>query len=685
MVFVYPVFFIAMALLAIPVIIHLFNFRRYKKLPFSNVRFLAAIRSETQSRNKIRHWIILALRMLAIASLVAAFAYPVGKAQEAGAAIRRYILVYVDNSFSMQQGSGQANLLAQARARAIDISDTYNENDAFQLLTNDFDFSHKRWVNRSDFRRLVDNVSFSPATRDLKDIDSRIQEAMSRAEGSARNAYLISDFQQAEGRYLEGKSPKPDYGYNLWPLRAEQTSNVYIDSVWTDIPVFQQGQTINLKVRIRGVNNEQRKAAPLRLTVNGEKRPPVAYDLQANEATVVDIPLHLSTGGNYAIAAEVDDMPVIFDNVYYISFPVNASVKVLLIGEGQSARAIERAMRVEPAFRLTRKSESGASAEQLDDFDFIILSEPNGISPGLAAHLGDFARDRGNILIVPSANESAVRNYSDFLAGVGGSSYGSASRVEVGITAPRGDNPFFAGVFEKTGEQMAMPQVKQYYPLAGAGLGAIELLKLANGDAFMTAESKGAGYIINVAVPFSEDWSSLPSNSLFVPVIYKSAFFKPAPSALSRTIGKDNYITLNDKLKDAENLYYIVRDSFRVQPPQRVQQGRLSLFVENLIPTAGIYQVTAGKDESTGAQYAFNYDRSESAMRFASEAALKNLAAEKGGEVIAGTSGEKGRSVLAIHKEGPPIWKYFIWLALAAIILESLLLAAERRLTSRAK
>ncbi|MBK8471991.1 MAG: BatA domain-containing protein [Sphingobacteriales bacterium] len=74
--FLFPAFLAAMAALAIPIIIHLFYFRRFKKIYFSNVKFLREIKEERASRNKLKHYLVLLARLLAVALLVLAFAQP---------------------------------------------------------------------------------------------------------------------------------------------------------------------------------------------------------------------------------------------------------------------------------------------------------------------------------------------------------------------------------------------------------------------------------------------------------------------------------------------------------------------------------------------------------------------------------------------------------------------------------
>src|SRR5476651_564200 len=96
--FLYPAFLFALSALAIPVLIHLFNFRRYQKVYFSNVQFLKEVQEQQSSRKNLKERLILAARLMALAFLVLAFAKPYipGK-NAANAGKQQAVSIFVDN------------------------------------------------------------------------------------------------------------------------------------------------------------------------------------------------------------------------------------------------------------------------------------------------------------------------------------------------------------------------------------------------------------------------------------------------------------------------------------------------------------------------------------------------------------------------------------------------------------
>src|ERR1700749_1136274 len=177
--FLYPAFLFTLISLAIPVLIHLFNFRRYQKVYFSNVQFLKDIQEQQSSRKNLKERLILAARLLALTFLVLAFAKPYipGK-NSANAGKQQAVSIFVDNSYSMQTLNSEGSLLDEAKRRAKEIASAYSINDSFQLLTQDFEGKHQRLLSRDEFNDAVDVIKISPQSRSLQQIVSRQQSLL---------------------------------------------------------------------------------------------------------------------------------------------------------------------------------------------------------------------------------------------------------------------------------------------------------------------------------------------------------------------------------------------------------------------------------------------------------------------------------------------------------------------------
>ena len=185
--FANPSFLFGLAAIAIPIIIHLFNFRRFRKVFFTNVKFIEELKQQTRQQSQLRHLLVLLMRILAIAALVLAFAQPFIPVNEdqANRKATNAVSIYVDNSFSMEAESPEGSLLNQALNKARETAAAYESSDQFQLLTNDFEGRHQRFVSREDFLELLNEVELSPVTRAVSEVYKRQSELLnSEVRGS---------------------------------------------------------------------------------------------------------------------------------------------------------------------------------------------------------------------------------------------------------------------------------------------------------------------------------------------------------------------------------------------------------------------------------------------------------------------------------------------------------------------
>jgi len=114
--FLYPLFLFALLAVSIPLIIHFFNFKRYKTVYFSNVNFLKAVKKDARKKSQLKQILILIFRILAISFLVFTFSQPYIPLTDRGKQrARQAVAMYIDNSFSMRLEGEKGILLEQAR------------------------------------------------------------------------------------------------------------------------------------------------------------------------------------------------------------------------------------------------------------------------------------------------------------------------------------------------------------------------------------------------------------------------------------------------------------------------------------------------------------------------------------------------------------------------------------------
>ena len=175
MTFVHPLFLWALAVVAVPIIIHLFNFRKYKKVYFTNVKFLRELQQESKSKSRLKELLILAARCLSLAALVLAFCQPFSPnknnaIKQAGATA---LSLYVDNSFSMQMVEKQGPLFEIAKTRAKEVVKAYSNADRFQIISNDFEGKHQRFYSKEDALNVIEALKITASPRFLSEVINR--------------------------------------------------------------------------------------------------------------------------------------------------------------------------------------------------------------------------------------------------------------------------------------------------------------------------------------------------------------------------------------------------------------------------------------------------------------------------------------------------------------------------------
>ena len=158
-----------------------------------------------------------------------AFAQPfiaASKAQSASG--KNYISIFIDNSFSMNRLSENFTLLDKAKQLAVEIAKNFDEQDRFQLLTNNFSGSENRLLSKDELLAAIDEVSFSSSSKSIDAIAKRQSEVLALEGSSKKTAFLISDFQQS----MLGNGAFQDsmFTLNLVPLEALTSSNIAIDT-----------------------------------------------------------------------------------------------------------------------------------------------------------------------------------------------------------------------------------------------------------------------------------------------------------------------------------------------------------------------------------------------------------------------------------------------------------------------
>ncbi len=680
--FTYPVFLFALSAIAIPIIIHLFNFRKFKTVYFSNVRFLKEVKQETQAKSKLKHLLVLAARILFITFLVLAFAQPfIPVAHKKISTGDKAISIFIDNSFSMDAINKNGTLLDEAKKRALEIVAAYKPTDRFQLLTNDFEGKHQRLVNKEEFVELLDEIKITPATRSLSAITSRAFDVLQQNGNKNKTAFILSDFQKSNTNLPQVKNDT-SIRVNLIPLTATEKSNVYIDTCWFETPVRQFNQVEKLHVRIKNVSDKVIENNPIKLFINNIQKTPASFNVDKESQTEVILSFASKETGIQHCRIELNDYPVTFDDKFYFSYEVAKNIPVLCINAAGTVSTeslyLKKLFGGDSLFIFKNAAEDKLDYSTLSTNKLIILNELKTVSSGLSQELKRFMENGGSVLVFPAA-QSDLNSYKDFLTAARANYFEKLDTANTKVDKINLDNEIYKDVFEKktfSATNLDLPKVSAHYVISKATRSNEEyLLKLQNGDVFLAKYSVGKGKLYLSAAALSDDFSNFAKHAVFVPTMYKIGMYSLNATPLFYTIGNEDAIETNNMLT-GENVYHIkgINNNFDIIPEHKVVDSHTEIMVHNQVTEAGNYNVYADKDLIMGVSY--NFNRSESDLTCYTSDQLKEQV-EKNNYTnfnILNSSEQSITNTLAEIDQGKKLWKLCLILALLFLAIEIALL-----------
>ena len=665
--FLYPSFLWALGLVAVPVIIHLFHFRRFKKVYFSNVRFLQEVKEESSMRSRLRNLLVLLFRCLAVIALVVAFAQPFLPVEDGVISGQKAVSVYLDNSFSMAAESERAPLLQLAKDRARDIVSAYGPEDRFQLLSNGFNGRNQRLVGHEEALDAIEEIQIGPESRRLSQVLSRQISALNTGNLDNRLVYQISDFQR---NITDLSAPDTSVSLSLVPLRALRERNVAIDSAWFDAPVAQLNQNNLLLVRVRNFGDADVDNVRLSSRYLGQNKPEGTLRIPASGTVIDSIYLNITQPGTGSARLAITDYPVEFDDTYDLTFRTVDRIQVLHIDGGtEQDRNLAAALQLE-VFAAERVSAQNIDYGGLGSYDLLIVTDLPSVGSGLGEQLRQYVSNGGNLLVFPPAGAD-VADYNRFLTALPADELDGFQEGTREVSSLNDEEFIFSDVFENRQAALNLPVTQGNFGLGRYGSRRQQpLLTYRDGSTALAKYVIGEGNFYLSTAPLGAQFSNLSLNAeVFIPMLYKMGISSGRRRPLAYTIGRDEVIETSRRQSSSDIVYKLRGPGGEFIPQQRTLGNRVALTLGGQVPEAGVYDLLIG--DKTVDAFAFNYDRRESDLTYLTE---EELAAIPGLTVLNAESQTALLNGIRERNEGRPLWTYFIWATLIFLLIEAVLL-----------
>ena len=637
--FVYPGMLWALFLLIIPVIIHLFQLRKFQKEAFTNVALLKKIEVQTRKSSRLKKWLVFSARMLAATAVIIAFAQPFYAHKEV-VTEKSELVIYLDNSFSMQARGSNGALLKKA---VQDIIENIPEDMLFTLFTNDKMF--KKTTVKAIRNELL-ALEYSPGQYAVNEAVLKGNAAFTDKNTAGNILILLSDFQRQNNNIDFRKDSLSTISFVK--LSPQNTYNISIDSLYisgktpngfTLTAKLGQQENTDINIPVSLFNNEVLTA-----------KTSAAFEASRSSDVSFDMPSEMLITGKLSIEEENG---LLFDNTLHFTINQQEKINVLAVSEADNS-FLER-IYTEAEFNLISVALDALDYNLIASQNVIVLNELKTIPNALGTTLQSFAAKGGSIVVIPSEDIS-YSSYNQLLKILNVGSLSNALAGEKKIIAIAYSHPVFENVFEKQVQNFQYPDVKSFYPFTGT---ASAVLQLENNAPFLV--EKNNSYIFTTALNANN--SNFKNSPLIVPLFYNIGKNSIRLPELYYTIGRQNQFDVKTKLQK-DDIISLSNAVTSFIPQQQAFDNKVALITSENPAIAGAYTISSG--ENTISHVSFNYNRNESALHYHNIDSLQNISVYNSiPQLFTKIKNENNSTAL---------WKWFAIFALAMLITELLLL-----------
>ena len=632
--FKHPEILYFLFLLIVPILVHLFQLRRFKTSYFTNVRFLKELAIQTRKSSKIKKRLLLATRLLLLTCAIIAFAQPFFEAKDSKNASNEMYIV-LDNSFSMQAKGKKGELLKRA---VQELLENTPETAQFSLLTN----TENYWnTDIKSSKSSLQNLKYSASPFELSSILAKIKAHKSAHK---KDIVIITDavgLKEKDVNNIDFEE-KP---YFIIP-EAEQKNNVSIDSVYIN-------QTLENFYEI-GVS----------LSAYGDDFSPISTALYNQNKLIAKTIINFDAKKkkiNFTIPKEafhgyvsIEDNGLTYDNKLYFSISKNKKTNVISIGEPEKSNFLSR-IYTPTEFNYNNYSISSLDYNSLEKQNTIILNELIEIPQALQTTLKSFVSKGGNLVIIPS-EKTSISNFNDFLGNFGKIQFNYLKTESKLITKINFDHPLFSGVFENKITNFQYPKTNSSFAVSSP---YPAVLSFEDQSPFVTAIQNSVSGVTLFSAPINSVNSNFQQSPLIVPLFYKIATNNQKTGVNALTIGNNQPYFVDVLLtKDAILEVKGTEDSFI--PIQQILNNKVKLTFNDFPETAGNYGIFDKKEWVEN--LSFNYKRTESDLSQVNTNVVSDFKTADTISTIFNT--------LQTERTDSQIWKWFAIFALLFLALE---------------
>jgi len=492
MIFLNPAILFGLLAASIPVIIHLFNLRKLKKIEFSTLTFLKELQKNKIRKIKLKQWILLALRVLIILFVVMAFARPALQSLQIGgttSAAKTTAIFILDDTFSMSVVDQKGSYFNQSKEIIKQVLSQLQEGDEVGLILVSTPKSENILTsNLSEFVKNIDQLDLSFASGDLNSTITKAAQLISESKNFNKEIYVLSDFQKnkiTKKNLNNDLSELLNEGIRLYSfdLSDKDVFNLSVDELKINNQIFEKDKPVSFSITISNNSKQDVSNAVVSLFINDERASQKSFDVSAGQSTIVEIEATPKTNGFIDVVAEIETDEIEQDNKRFASLFIPEKISVGLFAENQNDLTyVDLALQTaeQEKYQIERKSLNQLTSQQLNKYQTIIISA-NTIASGIE-QVKNFVQNSDGVILFPSSNQDAARLnqlYSQLGLRISSSFIGKVNSIDLKIKFDKTDfnHPVFQNIFQNDDKRKyESPELNAYYKMSSSGNQIISLI-----------------------------------------------------------------------------------------------------------------------------------------------------------------------------------------------------------------
>ena len=635
--FLHPGYFYALPLLLVPIVIHLFQLRRFKKFDFTNVAVLKKISFNTRKSSRLKKWIILILRLLIVAFIIFAFSQPYFSKNKLIDSQSETVL-YLDNSFSMQALGAEGPLLKRA---VQDVISQIREGQKLALLTNDVVYQSS---DAKNIKNKLLNLNYSSNQLSLNNVILKATSLFSKSKTSLKTIVVISDFQKQDNEQLTITNTNIEVV--LVPLVPLNKVNNYIDEISIE-STLNSANLLNVTAK---TNSRDIDSIAISLYEDDKIIGKSILEKTKNYKTSFEIQKINGFKGKLSI----EDGQVYFDDIFYFNIPKKSKISVLAISENTSSLFLKK-IYSKDEFIFKNQDYKSINFSKIKDANLIILNGVNNISIALKNSLKKFMTKGGTLILIPG-KQGNILSYNQLISTQSNYYFQPKKSLGKRITEIGFNHLILKDVFKTKVSNFQYPSVKSYYPITSL---SNKILSFEDQQAFLSQFNS----LFIFTASLDPENSNFTKSPLIVPTLYNIGKFSLSNPTLYYFTDSKNSFELKVELQK-NRILKLSRNKEEFIPIQQNLSSKVRMITEKLPNKPGHYAVIKNNDTITNISY--NYSRKESLLTYYNLADMK--------EYNTNSSIQKTLENINSESNVTWIWKWFIIFALILLAFEMLIL-----------